>query len=141
MQDAALARAVADCVSSGAGLIRHDLTRGHLLRAAARQFEEGNMQHWWLPHSGQGVRTRISDDRAWLATTVAQYVAASGDTAVPDTPVPFLEGQLLKPDEHDVFLVPTISDRTASLFEHCANGLDASLAMGAHGLPLIGTGD
>jgi len=121
--------------------IRPDLTRAHLLRAAARQFEEGDVQHWWLPHSGQGVRTRISDDRAWLAATVAQYIAASGDTAVLDTPVPFLEGQLLKPDEHDVFFVPTVSDRTASLFEHCARALDASLAVGAHGLPLIGTGD
>jgi cyclic beta-1,2-glucan synthetase len=121
--------------------VRPDLTRAHLLRAAARQFEEGDVQHWWLPHSGQGVRTRISDDRAWLATAVAHYVDATGDAAVLDEPVRFLEGQLLKAEEHDAFFQPTVSDHAAPLFEHCARALDHSLATGAHGLPLIGTGD
>ena len=121
--------------------IRPALTRAHLLRAAARQFEEGDVQHWWLPHTGQGVRTRISDDRAWLATTVAHYLTVTGDIAVLDTPIPFLEGQALKPGEHDIFFFPAVSDRTATLFEHCARALDHSLAIGAHGLPLIGTGD
>jgi cyclic beta-1,2-glucan synthetase len=120
---------------------RPTMTREHLLRAAARQFPEGDVQHWWLPHSGQGVRTRISDDRAWLAYTVAQYVATSGDLPVLDEPVPFLEGQTLEAHEHDNFFLPTTSDQTASLFEHCALALDASLALGAHGLPLMGTGD
>ena len=117
------------------------MTREHLLRAAARQFVEGDVQHWWLPHSGQGVRTRISDDRPWLAFAVAHYVEATGDRAVLDETAPFLEGQALEPGEHDSFFTPTISDRTATLFEHCALALDASLAMGGHGLPLMGTGD
>lgn len=118
-----------------------DMTRHHLLRAAARQFIEGDVQHWWLPHSGQGVRTRISDDRAWLAYAVMHYVATVGDRAVLDEVVSFLEGQKLTPGEHDAFFQPTVSDDTATLFEHCARALDQSLKVGTHGLPLIGTGD
>jgi len=121
---------------------RPEGTRAHLLRAAGRQFPEGDVQHWWLPHSGQGVRTRISDDRVWLAFATATYVAAAQDVAVLDEDVPFLDGPPLQPGEHDAFFQPMRADASATLFEHCARGLDQCLELtGAHGLPLMGTGD
>ena len=132
-----------DQLQDGMALVasRPALTREHLLRAAARQFPEGDVQHWWLPHTGQGVRSRISDDRPWLAFAVAHYVDATDDGDILDETIPFLEGQSLEPGDHDCFFLPTVSDRSATLFEHCALALDASLALGVHGLPLMGTGD
>ncbi len=123
-------------------LARPDLVRPHLLRAAGRQFREGDVQHWWLPESGRGVRTRISDDRGWLALSVADYVESTGDAAILDTPIPFLEGRQLEPGEHDAFFLPGTSSDTASLYSHCAQALDQSVALtGTLGLPLIGGGD
>ncbi|NDV88842.1 hypothetical protein GTW51_19315 [Aurantimonas aggregata] len=121
---------------------RPEMTRSHLLRAAARQFVEGDVQHWWLPSSGQGVRTRISDDRVWLAYGVATYIEVAGDEAILDEVVPFLDGPPLAEGKHDDFFLPRTADESASLFEHCARGLDQCLTLtGADGLPLIGTGD
>ena len=122
------------CVSSPA------ITREHILRAAAQQYSEGDVQHWWLPTSGQGIKTRVSDDRVWLPFVVAHYLQVTGDASVLDEPVPFLGGGPLTPGAQEKFWAPPAGD-PAPLFEHCVRALNSSLDVGAHGLPLFGTGD
>jgi cyclic beta-1,2-glucan synthetase len=120
---------------------RPDIAREHILRAAARQFPEGDVQHWWHPPTGRGVRTRISDDRLWLPYAVAQYLAVTEDWSVLDEMIPWLEGRALEPHEHEAYFEPEASEERATLYEHCARALDLSLEVGSHGLPLIGGGD
>jgi cellobiose phosphorylase len=120
---------------------RPSLAREHILRAAARQFVEGDVQHWWHAETGQGVRTRCSDDLLWLPYVTAEYVRATGDAGILDEVIPFLDQRALVEGEHDVFAAPKRSSESASLYEHCARALDAGTTSGPHGLPLMRAGD
>ena len=125
-------------------LIGHDasLARAQILNAAGRQFAQGDVQHWWLPRSGAGVRTIITDDVVWLGYAAHHYVKTTGDRAILDEPVRFIDGPALKEGEHDAFFVPEPGAETASLYEHCARALDLAVARtGQNGLPLILGGD
>ncbi len=125
-------------------LLAHDpaLARDQILNAARRQFPEGDVQHWWLPRSGAGVRTMISDDVVWLAHATARYLQVTGDRAILKEQLPFIDGQPLGEGEHDAFFQPEVSKKTASLYDHCAKALDLAIKRSSPaGLPLILGGD
>ncbi|MBB4075960.1 cyclic beta-1,2-glucan synthetase [Bartonella fuyuanensis] len=123
-------------------LLKPQLAHEQLLNAAAHQFLEGDVQHWWLPDTNAGVRTYISDDIVWLAYATALYVNTMGDDTFLDTLIPFIEDDVLKSGQQDVYFQPTQSSKVATVYEHCALALDLAIKRcGPHGLPLILGGD
>ncbi len=117
------------------------LARDQIVDASRRQFPEGDVLHWWQPHSGRGVRTHITDDRLWLPYVVSEYLSVTGDASVLDEVTPFLDSQPLLPEHEDAYIQPHASEATAEVYEHCIRAIEYSLVNGEHGLPLMGGGD
>ena len=117
------------------------LVRSQIVLCASRQFKQGDVQHWWHPPTGRGVRTTCSDDYLWLPYVASKYIKATDDKAILNQQIPFLEGRQLAAGEDSYYDLFITSDDTADLYEHCTKAIDYSLKFGVHGLPLIGSGD
>lgn len=132
-----------DQLQDAAALVYLDpaITKEQIIRAAGRQFIEGDVQHWWHVETNSGVRTHISDDLLWLPYVTMLYVQVTHDESIMDIEIPYLEGRLLNEGEHEAIVIPTQSEKKGTVREHCLKAIEKSMAVGPHGLPLIGGGD
>ncbi len=122
-------------------LSRPEDVRSQILLNASRQFPEGDVQHWWHPPTGRGIRTKISDNYLWLPYAVERYLEATEDSSILSEKVSFIEGPQLQPEEMDIYITPRVSNQQATIYEHCVLALDRAMVFGQHGIPLIGAGD
>ncbi len=122
-------------------VLRPEITRKQIILHSSRQFPEGDVQHWWHPEKGKGIRTKFSDDLLWLPYVTADYIEHTGDVSVLDERTPFLDQGLLGEGEDERYAIPVVTNNWATVYEHCVRAIDRSLKFGQHGLPLIGTGD
>jgi cyclic beta-1,2-glucan synthetase len=121
--------------------IQPEITRDQILYSATRQFEEGDVQHWWHPVVNSGIRTRFSDDLLWLPYVTCIYVKATGDYKILDEEVGYLRDEPLREGEDERYNVSSKSDLEESLYNHCLRAIDRSLKFGPHNIPLMGSGD
>jgi cyclic beta-1,2-glucan synthetase len=117
------------------------VAREHIIRAASRQFVEGDVQHWWHPQTGRGVRTRFSDDLVWLPYVIDHYINVSCDRGVFDVEIPYLTMRQLNPDEHEIYEMPKVTSDIGTIYDHCVRAIRRACTVGVHGLPLMGSGD
>ncbi|NLI92861.1 MAG: glycosyl transferase family 36 [Peptococcaceae bacterium] len=122
-------------------ILKPEITRHQILLHSSRQFREGDVQHWWHPEKGKGIRTKFSDDLLWLPYVTADYIIHTGDDSILLEKTPFLYQEPLGADEDEKYAIPAVTDQYATVYHHCVQAIDHSLKFGEHGLPLIGTGD
>ncbi|KUO64704.1 MAG: glycosyl transferase family 36 [Gracilibacter sp. BRH_c7a] len=122
-------------------ILRPEMTRDQIILHSSRQFPEGDVQHWWHPEKGKGIRTKFSDDLLWLPFVTADYIEHTGDYSVLEEKTPFLDQELLGEEEDERYAIPKVTEDYATVYEHCVRAIDRGLKFGSNGLPLIGTGD
>ncbi|KAA8669438.1 cyclic beta 1-2 glucan synthetase [Clostridium sp. WLY-B-L2] len=126
---------------SAISYIRPDITREHIIYSASRQYLEGDVQHWWHPYVGSGIRTKFSDDLLWMPYVVEDYIKNTGDYSILNEAVPYLNDSQLKDDEYERYSISPVSEESGTIYDHCIRAIEKSCRFGEHNIPLMGSGD